>query len=272
MLLAIDAGNSKISFAVFEGQKLCRQWDTLTHLKLTLEEFGAWLHASMEAHQVDPNAVTGSIISCVVPEALELLQNLCRAYVNSEPLVIGAPDVALDLEVNTDRPEEVGADLKVDAIASKLLLKPPFLILNMGTATTLSLVDGKGVFAGVAIAPGMKVALDALSNCAAQLPAAPLKRPERVMGTSTVPCMQAGIYWGYIGLVERLITQARIEYAKLDAKAHLPVIASGGFASLISEDTKCFDIIDPDLTLKGLETIYRQNMRSVECVSLTAPS
>lgn len=260
MLLAIDVGNSQINFAIFKNQELFLQWNAATCLKQSVEEWGAWLYAAMNIHNLHPNEVTEAIMCCVVPEVLETIKSLCLKYFNTQVLVVGTPEVSLGLLIQTDYPEEVGADLMVDAVAGQILTPPPFLILNMGTATTLSLIDKNGNFMGVAIAPGLKVAVDALSQTAAQLPQIPLKRPEKVMATSTVACMQSGIFWGYLGLVEGLIVRARAEYAETDPNTYLPVIASGGLANLIAEDTKSFDFTDPDLTLKGLEKIYRQNI------------
>jgi type III pantothenate kinase len=260
MLLAIDVGNSQINFAIFEHHKLSAQWNASTRPKQSTEALGTWLYSQMKSHQLDPHEVTGTIICCVVPEILKTLESLCLIYFNSQALVIGAGNVSLDLTLKADNPEEVGADLMVDAVAGKIWAHPPFLILNMGTATTLSLINKNGDFAGVAIAPGLNIALEALSQSAAQLPQISLKRPKKVMATSTVACMQSGIFWGYIGLVEGLIARARTEYAEADPKTYLPVIASGGLANLIAEDTKIFDFLDPDLTLKGLEKIYCHNI------------
>ncbi|MBL0941836.1 MAG: type III pantothenate kinase [Alphaproteobacteria bacterium] len=260
MLLAIDVGNSQINFAIFRNQKLFAQWNADTRIEQSDEEWGVWLYDLMNIYNLNPHEVTGAIMCCVVPKVLETIKNLCLKYFNTEVLVVGAPEVSLGLLIQTDYPEEVGADLIVDAVAGQILTPPPFLILNMGTATTLSLINKKGNFIGVAIAPGLKVALEALSQTAAQLPKIPLKRPKKVMATSTVACMQSGIFWGYIGLIEGLIARARAEYAETDSNTYLPVIASGGLANLIAEDTKSFDFIDPDLTLKGLEKIYRQNI------------
>ena len=175
--------------------------------------------------------------------------------------MVGDPTLDLGIQAKTVNPREVGADLLSATAAVKQLYEPPLLILNIGTATTLSLVDKDGNFAGVAIAPGVALTMDALYQGAANLPQVAFTRPEKVIGTSTVPCIQSGMYWGYIGLVEGLIRNAQKEYAASHGGKALEVVATGGYAPLI--ETPLITHHEPDLIHKGLKVIYDLNRAAI---------
>ncbi|MEN8236048.1 MAG: type III pantothenate kinase [Pseudomonadota bacterium] len=258
MLLAIDAGNTTVCFAVLElvaDPVIKVQWHTYTSEKRTSDEWGAWLVSMLGHAGLSIKDIKGCIIACVVPDILEDLKDLCMKYFCANPMVVGDTGVALNIEIKTDNPPEVGADLLSAAVAAGKLYQPPLFVLSMGTATTLSLVDEGGVFAGVAIAPGIDLAIAALSKGAANLPPVCFKRPKKVIETATVPCIQAGIYWGMIGLVKGLIFRAQQEFKGPD----LPVIATGGYARMIIKEMSSAIELDSDLVLKGLQIIHRYN-------------
>jgi type III pantothenate kinase len=198
--------------------------------------------------------IDACIISTVVPDVLFNLTSCAKQYFNVTPQVIGDSDLTLGMKVLIDRPDEIGADRLVDAVAAAALYKPPLIIVDFGTATTFDVVDREGNYAGGVIAPGINLSLDALSNAAAKLPRVAIKRTERVIGKSTISAMQSGIFWGYIGLIEGLILRITAEFG-----GKMRVIATGGLAPLLAEATKSIDAIEPELTLSGLRLIYERN-------------
>lgn len=267
MLLAIDAGNTTVCFAVFENPAkpvLKAQWHTYTCEKRTSDEWGAWLVSMLSHAGLGVQEITDCIIACVVPDILGDLKDLCIRYFGASPMIVGDPEVALNVGVKTDNPPKVGADLLAATVAAKTFYQPPLFILGMGTAITLSLVDAKGNFAGVAIAPGIDLAIAALAKGAANLPSVCFKKPTKIIETTTIPCIQAGIYWGMVGLVEGLISRAQHEFKGPD----LPVIATGGYAKMIASETAKVSELDSDLVLKGLQIIYRHNQsKTIEAVA-----
>ncbi|MBY0429697.1 MAG: type III pantothenate kinase, partial [Rhodospirillales bacterium] len=175
-------------------------------------------------------------------------------YFGCEPLVVGDDNVRLGLNILLDRPEEVGADRLVNAVAAHACYQGALLVIDFGTATTFDVVDGQGNYCGGAIAPGINLSLEALHTAAAKLPRVAIGRPKTVIGKATVPAMQAGIYWGYVGLIEGLVQRMKQEFG-----APMTVIATGGLAPLFAEATNAIDHLDPDLTLRGLLEIHRRN-------------
>jgi type III pantothenate kinase len=254
MLLAIDAGNTNIVFAVFEGDRIVGSWRASSDTRRTADEYAVWLTQLMGLKGLAPDRIDGSILASVVPEAVLSLKTLCRAYFNSEPMVVGEPTVDLGLKVVIDRPEDVGADRLVNAVAAVDRFKPPLIVIDFGTATTFDIVDDLGNYAGGAIAPGINLSLEALHMAAAKLPRVALRRPDRVIGTGTVTAMQSGTFWGYIGLIEGLVTRIRQEYG-----AAMQVIATGGLAPLFADSTDIIDAVDGELTLWGLRLIHARN-------------
>lgn len=254
MLLAIDVGNTNVNFALFEGQKILAQWRAATANKRTSDDWAVWLLAMMQFEGYSSKQVRGCVISCVVPAVLEDLSMMCANYF-VPAIVIGQHDLKLDLVVNTDKPSEVGADLIAAAVAAKRYYAYPMLILDLGTAATLSYIDEKGRFSGVAIAPGLHLMQKSLSENAASLPYMVIEKPAKVLGTSTIPCMQSGLFWGYIGLIEGLIARAREEVKN----PNLPVLATGGFAREMVEEIPSITNYDQNLTLLGLKAIFEMN-------------
>jgi type III pantothenate kinase len=264
MLLAIDSGNTNIVFAVFDNTGEMRgEWRSSTNVNRTADELWVWLTHLMELAELKREDIDDAIIATVVPATLFNLKSLCRKYFRVDPLVIGDPDVDLGIEIHMDHPDEVGADRLVNAVAAQQSYGGPLIVIDFGTATTFDVVDSEGNYCGGVIAPGINLSLEALHRAAAQLPRVAVSRPGRVIGKSTVPAMQSGIFWGYLSLIEGLVTRMRNEYFDHNGKDHtMDVIATGGLAPLFSDSSDMIRCADVDLTLKGLFSIYRRNRKA----------
>lgn len=254
MLLAIDSGNTNIVFAVFDGDTVRGEWRSSTTTDRTADEFGVWLTQLMSLADMKPKDIDAAIIATVVPATLFSLKTLCRKYFGIDPLVVGEPEVKLGLSVHLDRPEEVGADRLVNAVAAHKCYPGPLIVIDFGTATTFDVIDADGNYCGGAIAPGPNLSLEALHAAAAKLPRVAIGRPKQVIGKATVPAMQSGVFWGYIGLIEGLVARIQAEFG-----ATMTVVATGGLAPLFNDATKVIQYIDSDLTLRGLLEIHRRN-------------
>ena len=255
MLLAIDAGNTNTVFAVFAPEgRLLGEWRASTDVNRTADETGIWLSQLMGMAKLERSMITAVIIASVVPATLFSLRALCRRYFDCQPLVIGAPDVNIGIRVLVERPEEVGADRLVNAVAAFQEYGGPQIVVDFGTATTFDVIDGEGSYLGGTIAPGINLSLAALHQAAAQLPRVAIGRPERVIGRTTVQAMRSGIFWGYVSLIEGMVARIRGELG-----VPAGVISTGGLAPLFIECCPVLDRSDPDLTLKGLLEIYRRN-------------
>jgi len=256
MLLAIDSGNTNIVFAVFDGEKVKGEWRASTDAERTADELGVWLCQLLSIEGMARQDITATIIASVVPAMVFNLKTLCRRYFGCEPLVVGDEGVDLGIKVLLDRPEEVGADRLVNAVAAHQRYKGPLIIIDFGTATTFDVVDVEGNHCGGAIAPGINLSLEALHMAAAKLPRVAIGRPRNVICKATVPAMQSGIFWGYVGLIEGLVHRIQEEFGE-----EMLVVATGGLAPLFSECTSVIHKLDPDLTLRGLLEIHRRNAR-----------
>ena len=255
MLLAIDSGNTNVVFAVYAGDELRASWRAATNPKRPADEYAVWLTQLMTLNGLSRNDIDATILANVVPEALFNLIGLCRRYFGSEPLVVGRPDCNLGIGVDVDMPaEQVGADRVANAVAAQERYQPPLMVIDFGTATNFDIVDRTGNYCGGVIAPGPNLSLLALEMAAAQLPHVAIERPLNVVGRSTVPAMQSGVFWGYVGLIEGLVRRIRDERGEA-----MGVVATGGLAPLFAKATDVIDKVDPDLTLWGLRLIYRRN-------------
>lgn len=254
MLLAIDVGNTNMTFAAFSGKSIVNEWRIATSSTRTAEEYGVWLSQAMALDHLKLSDINHVIIGTVVPGALFNLKGMCKRYFNCRPLVIGEPGVDLGMIPQIDNPKEAGADRLVDSIAAHSKYGGPIIVLDFGTATTLDVVDENGNYAGGIIAPGVNLSLDALHGAAAKLPRIAVEKPDRVIGKNTLECMQSGIYWGYISLIEGLINRIREEFG-----SELKTVATGGLAPLFANGTDMINYVDGDLTLAGLVEIYRKN-------------
>jgi type III pantothenate kinase len=252
MLLAIDVGNTNAVFALYEKAKPIAQWRSATSTVRTADEHAVWLSQLMAMVDRRLGDIKECIISTVVPQSLFHLRNLSRRYCNCEPFVVG-PDNIPGVEVRIAKPSDVGADRLVNAVGAFTAHKGPLIVVDSGTATTFDIVGADGAFEGGVIAPGINLSMQALHDAAARLPRIAIEKPAKVIGGDTVGAMQSGVFWGYIGLIEGLVTRIKAEY-----KRPMKVIATGGVASLFEGSTKIVDIFDHDLTIRGLFEIHRR--------------
>jgi type III pantothenate kinase len=254
MLLAIDAGNTNIVFAVHDGKNIRAQFRASTKDSRTADEYYVWLTQLMQLDGISPRDIEAAIIACVVPQALFNLRRLCAKYFKRTALVVGESDVDLGLKINTDRPGAVGADRVVNAVAAHKDYGGDLIIIDFGTATTFDIVGASGAYEGGVIAPGVNLSMEALHLAAAQLPRIAIERPQAIIGKDTVPAMQSGIFWGYIALIEGLVKRIKAEYGK-----PMKVIGTGGLAHLFRHSTSVIENVDHDLTIRGLHYIFERN-------------
>lgn len=253
MLLVVDAGNTNIVFAIHDGETWRGSWRIRTDAQRTSDEYAAWLLALLAHRGLDRREVSRAVIGTVVPAALYHLRRLCRDWFEVEPL-IARSTLDWGFPIRVDNPAEVGADRLLNTLAAHQLHGGPLLVIDFGTATTFDVVGADGAYEGGAIAPGINLSIEALHAAAARLPRIGIGRPQSVIGRSTVPAMQSGIYWGYVGMVEGLVARISAEWG-----AALPVVGTGGLAPLLAEGTMMIRTIDPDLTLDGLRLLAKRN-------------
>ncbi|QIE54251.1 type III pantothenate kinase [Pikeienuella piscinae] len=254
MLLAIDAGNTNTVFAVFDGDRLLTAMRCSTYGPRTSDEYFVWLNRLMDHHGVPLEAITDAIIATVVPQTLFNLKRLCREFFKCEPLVVGEPNCALGVKIKVKREREVGADRLVNTVGAFDAYGPNLIIVDFGTATTFDVVDFEGAYAGGLIVPGVNLSLKALHEAAAKLPNVDIAKPQQVVGTDTESCMQSGVYWGYVSLIEGVCKRVSEEIG-----VPMTVIATGGLSPLMAEGTLAIDHVDGDLTMRGLVKIYKEN-------------
>lgn len=256
MLLVINSNNTNTVFAVFDGEDKRGAWRISTDARRTADEYMIWLVQLMALEGIDRSQITGTALSNVVPQASFNLKSLCQRYFGGEPLVIGEARIDPGIKVLLDRPEEAGADRIANAVAARKRYTMPAIVVDLGTATTFDVLDRDGNYLGGVISPGINLAFEALYMGAAKLPRIEIKRPPRVTGRGTVEAMQAGIYWGYIGLIEGLLERIQKEQG-----GPMTVIGTGGLVPLIAAGCPAISHIDQDLTLRGIADIYYRNQR-----------
>ncbi|HEX4261527.1 MAG TPA: type III pantothenate kinase [Acetobacteraceae bacterium] len=253
MLLVIDAGNTNVVVAVHDDAGWRGIWRIRTDPQRTSDEYAVWLLALLSHARLKPADISAAVIGTVVPAALYHLRRLCRDWFTVEPLIARA-NLDWGFAIKVDQPEEVGADRLVNSLAAHHRYRGPLIVVDFGTATTFDVVDADGAYLGGVIAPGINLSIEALHHAAARLPRIGIGRPQAVIGRATVPAMQSGIYWGYVGLIEGLVARIRAEYG-----APMKVIATGGLAPLFAEGTLVIEHTDPDLTLDGLRMLAERN-------------
>jgi len=256
MLLAIEQGNTNSLFAVHDGENWVGQWRAATDPKRTADEYAVWLSQLLNMNGLQLGILDACIISSVVPQSVFNLRNLSRRYLNAEPQIIGE-NVDIGIEIRVSNPSEVGADRLVNAAGAHALYTGGLIVVDSGTATTLDVVASDGGFMGGAIAPGIHMSVEALHTTAAKLPRVSLVKPKHVIGIDTVTAMQSGVFWGYMSLIEGMISRIKAEW-----KEPLTVIATGGVAALFHDATTTIDHFNPDLTICGLLDIYHRNSGS----------
>jgi type III pantothenate kinase len=253
MLLAIDAGNTNVVFALVEGREIRARWRIATDARRTADEYVVWLTQLLALEGLDRSAVTGVIIGTVVPRALHNLQQLSTKYFGGPAIVAGEGGWGFVLDV--EEPQNLGADRALNCIAAHESHPGDLIIIDFGTATTFDVVDYTGAYKGGVIAPGINLSLDALVNAAAKLPRIAIETPETnsVIGRNTVDQMNIGIYWGYVAMLEGLTARTKAEIGR-PAK----VIATGGLAVLFEKYGLVFDVYEPDLTIQGLALVWQR--------------
>lgn len=253
MLLAIDCGNTNTVFSIWDGQKFLATWRTSTEWQRTADQYYVWLSTLMRFQQLEVE-ITDVIISSTVPRVVFNLRVFSDRYFNTRPLVVGKPDCKLPVDVRVDEGTQVGPDRLVNTVAGHDLYGGDLIMVDFGTATTFDVVDHDGAYVGGVIAPGVNLSLEALHMAAAALPHVDVTKPQKVIGTNTVDCMQSGVFWGYVGLVNGICDRIRAEYEK-----PMRIIGTGGLAPLFAQGEMLFDFIEDDLTMHGLTVIHNYN-------------
>jgi type III pantothenate kinase len=255
MLLAVDAGNTNVVFALVDGGEIKARWRIATDPRRTADQYAVWLHQLLELEGFPKGSVSAVIIGTVVPRALHNLEVLASKYFKVEPLIAGQGKAEWSIALDVDEPHNVGADRALNAIAAHEKYEGDLIVIDFGTATTFDVVDGSGAYKGGIIAPGINLSLDALVNAAAKLPRIAIEAPQgsSVIGRTTESQMLVGIYWGYVAMMEGLVARLKAEIAR-----PVRVIATGGLAILFDKHTELFDAVEPDLTIRGLSLLYNR--------------
>ncbi len=256
MLLVIDVGNSNIVLGIYEGERLVRDWRVSTDKSKTTDEYGILVHDLFRLTGIEFADVKDIIISSVVPTLTGVLEKLSEQYFGRKPYVVG-PGIKTGMPIHYDNPREVGADRIVNAVAAYEKFRTSLIIVDFGTATTFDFVNRKGEYCGGAIAPGLVVSTEALFQKASKLPRVEILRPPAIIAKNTVNSMQAGIFFGYVGLVDGIVTRMKTE-----SRENPKVIATGGLAGLIAPESKTVEAVEEFLTLEGLRILYERNRES----------
>ena len=253
MLLTIDCGNTNTVFAIWDGARFVANWRASTEWQRTADQYFVWLSTLMKLQKIDVE-ITDVIISSTVPRVVFNLRVLCDRYFNCRPYVVGKPDCLLPAPPRVDAGTQIGPDRLVNTAGAFDRFGGDLIVVDFGTATTFDVVASDGAYVGGVIAPGVNLSLEALHNAAAALPHVDISKPQAVVGTNTVACMQSGVFWGYVGLVREIC--ARI---KAERDRDMRVVATGGLAPLFQQAEALFDEYQDDLTMHGLTVIYLYN-------------
>ena len=254
MLLVIDLGNTNIKYGVFDGEKLVASFRVSSRISRTADEYGSVLVGLLSDSGIKKSDIDGIIFSSVIPALNYTICHMCEFFFGISPLTVG-PGIKTGLNVKADNPKEVGADIIVNSVSAYNKYGGPLVVIDFGTATTFDVISEKGELIGVVIAPGIKTSLEGLATKTAQLPMVELDAPKTVIGKNTKHCMQAGIIFGFAGLVDTIIRKIKKEL-KLD---EIKVIATGGLGEIIEKESSSISLVDRTLTLDGLRLIYQLN-------------
>ena len=256
MLLAVDAGNTNLVFALVEDGVIRARWRIATDPRRTADQYAVWLHQLLALEGYNKQNIDAVIIGTVVPRALHNLEVLAEKYFGVEALVAGQPPVEWGIELDVAEPASVGADRVLNVIAAHSLYEGDLIVIDFGTATTFDIVDFTGAYKGGIIAPGINLSLDALVTAAARLPRIAMEAPKgnlSVIGRTTEEQMHIGIYWGYVAMMEGLAARIKAEIGR-----PVTVLATGGLATLFDQHSDLFDAIEGDLTIQGLAMLYQR--------------
>lgn len=254
MILVIDVGNTNIVLGIYDNSQLLHDWRLSTDRTATEDEYGVLIHHMFHMAGIRYDQIGGVIISSVVPPLMFALERFCTKYIGKSPMIVG-PGIKTGLNIRYENPREVGADRIVNAVAAIEVYGPPLVIVDFGTATTFCYIDPNGDYAGGVITPGIGISTEALYQHAAKLPRIDLTKPKSVIGRNTVQSMQAGIIYGYAGQVDGIIDRI-VEQYEVDPY----VVATGGLAELIAEESRTIDTVNSLLTLQGLNILYERNI------------
>ena len=256
MIFCIDIGNSNIKYAIFAGKELKATFRVTSSKNSTSDEYGVIVRDLLKSAGIVREEIHCVIMSSVIPSLNYTMEHMCRDYLGHSPVIVG-PGVKTGLNIKADNSREVGADIIVDCVSAinRYGLGTPIICIDFGTATTFDIISEKGELIGVVIAPGIKGALDSLVNGTANLPNIELEKPPSVLAKNTVNCMQAGMLYGFSGLVGNIVAHIKTELGKDNVK----VVATGGLGKFIFDETDCIDKFDATLTLNGLRIIYEMN-------------
>jgi len=255
MLLVIDVGNTNTVLGVYDGDVLVHDWRIRTVIDHTVDEYGMLIYSLYKLSRISSKEIDDIIISCVVPPMLNILEPVCQKYFQITPLIVG-PGVKTGMPIFYDNPREIGADRIVNAVAAYEKLKRDLLVVDFGTATTFDYISPRGEYMGGCITPGVVISSEALFQRAAKLPRVEFTKPKSIIAKDTVSGMQAGIIYGYAGLVDGIVSRMKGE-----AKSDPYVIATGGLAVVVASESKTIDEVDDMLTLEGLRIIFNRNAR-----------
>ncbi|HIC16950.1 TPA: type III pantothenate kinase [Candidatus Poribacteria bacterium] len=252
MILAVDIGNTTIQLGVIEDNQIQNRWRLQTNRLKLADEYAVQVSELFRLNNIVMSNFEAVVVSSVVPSAGREFTVMCRHYLEIEPVIV-SPDLDLDIDLRVNQPEEIGADRITTAIAAFSEYGGPLIIVDFGTATTFDAVADDGAYLGGVIVPGIQISMNALFDQAALLSRVDLSMPPRVIGTTTKECIQSGFYFGFLCQMEGIIDRIKEEL-----NSAVKVIATGGLSSLIAENSAKIDIVDPDLMIKGLYTIFQQ--------------